>query len=127
MIAKSNVVTESEHESALEQISYLETSSEQRFQHQVMTEDVVVKQPPQFTKMLKNVEVVEGQNVHLEARLSPTGDSTMKVEWTLNGKPLKTGNLFFNIVQMKRVSLSHRRFKSRTQALKNFLQKIFLA
>jgi titin len=41
--------------------------------------------------MLKNVEVMEGQNVHLEARLSPTGDPTMRVEWTLNGKPLKTG------------------------------------
>ena len=96
VIAKSNVVTESEHESALEQISYLETSSEQRIQH-VRTEDVVVRQPPQFTKMLKNAEVVEGQNVHLEARLSPTGDSTMKVEWTLNGKPLKTGNFFISL------------------------------
>ena len=51
--------------------------------------------PPKFTKLLKNVETMEGQNVHLEARLSPTGDSTMKVEWTVNGKPLKTGNLFF--------------------------------
>ena len=51
-------------------------------------------QPPKFTKQLKNVETMEGQNVHLEARLSPTGDSTMKVEWTVNGKPLKTGNFF---------------------------------
>ena len=51
--------------------------------------------PPKFTKVLKNIETMEGQNVHLEARLSPTGDSTMKVEWTVNGKPLKTGNLFF--------------------------------
>ena len=50
--------------------------------------------PPKFTKLLKNIETMEGQNVHLEARLSPTGDSTMKVEWTVNGKPLKTGNLF---------------------------------
>ena len=53
--------------------------------------------PPKFTKLLKNIETMEGQNVHLEARLSPTGDSTMKVEWTVNGKPLKTGNLFFLI------------------------------
>jgi len=95
VIAKTNIVTESEHESALEQISYLETVSEQKFHHSVISsEEVVVKQPPVFSKMLKNVEVVEGQNVHLEARLSPTGDSSMKVEWTLNGKPLKTGNLF---------------------------------
>jgi hypothetical protein len=98
VIAKSNVVTETEHESALEQISYLETSSEQRF-HQISSEEVVVKQPPQFTKMLKNCEAVEGQNVHLEARLSPTGDPTMRVEWTLNGKPLKTGeNTWTNFV-----------------------------
>ena len=48
-------------------------------------------QPPKFTKTLKNVESMEGQNIHLEARLSPTGDSTMKVEWTVNGKPLKMG------------------------------------
>lgn len=90
VIAKSNVVTETEHESALEQISYLETSTEQRLHHVTM-EEVVVKQPPQFTKMLKNVDAIEGQNVHLEARLSPTGDPTMRVEWTLNGRPLKTG------------------------------------
>ena len=53
--------------------------------------------PPNFTKLLKNIETMEGQNVHLEARLSPTGDSTMKVEWTVNGKPLKTGK--FNFLQ----------------------------
>ena len=46
---------------------------------------------PTFTKPLKNVEAPEGQNIHLEARLTPTGDSTMRVEWTVNGKPLKTG------------------------------------
>ena len=55
--------------------------------------------PPKFTKLLKNIETMEGQNVHLEARLSPTGDSTMKVEWTVNGKPLKTGNLFHTFLQ----------------------------
>lgn len=82
----------------MQQISYLESHQEQKMQmsssmHQEMTSiQQGPAKPPQFTKSLKNVEVVEGQTVHLEARLSPTGDSTMKVEWTVNGKPLKTGN-----------------------------------
>lgn len=86
---QSNIVTESEHEVAMQQINYLETS--QQVTKQVVEQEV--KQPPQFVKPLKNVDAVEGQNVHLEGRLLPTGDSTMNVEWTLNGKPLKTGML----------------------------------
>ena len=84
---QSNIVTESEHEVAMQQISYLESS--QQVTQQVVEQEV--KQPPQFVKTLKNVEAMEGQTVHLEARLLPTGDSTMNLEWTLNGKPLKTG------------------------------------
>merc|ERR1711963_347845 len=72
----------------MQQINYLETS--QQVTQQVVEQEV--KQPPQFVKPLKNVDTAEGQNVHLEARLLPTGDSTMNVEWTLNGKPLKTGH-----------------------------------
>merc|ERR1719264_1504244 len=89
VLAKSNVVTETEHESAMQQISYLESEKVK-----MVTEEEAVKAAPSFTKPLKNVETGEGQNIHLEARLSPTGDSTMKVEWTVNGKPLKTGHRF---------------------------------
>lgn len=97
VIAKANVVTETEHEAAMQQISYLEShqssSTMQMSSHQEMTSiHQGPSQPPKFTKLLKNVEAVEGQTIHLEARLSPTGDSTMKVEWTVNGKPLKTGH-----------------------------------
>merc|ERR1719342_2001131 len=89
VLAKSSVVTESEHESAMQQISYLESQKVQ-----MVTEEEAAKVAPVFTKPLKNVEAPEGQNIHLEARLAPTGDSSMKVEWTVNGKPLKTGHRF---------------------------------
>ena len=101
VIAKSNVITETEHEAAMQQISYLESHQEQRMQMTSTSEmtsmqQVGPSQPPKFVKPLKAaVEAMEGQAVHLEARLSPTGDSTMKVEWTVNGKPLKTGNLLY--------------------------------
>ena len=89
-------MTESDHEAAMRQISYLE--SEQRSAGLSLgpggpdEADEAVRQPPSFTKQLRGtVDVVEGNNVHMEARLAPTGDSTMRVEWTVNGKPLKTG------------------------------------
>ena len=89
VIARSNVITETEHETAMQQINYLETEKVKLAQ-----EEEVVKVAPTFTKSLKNIEAGEGQNIHLEARLAPTGDSTMRVEWTVNGKPLKTGHRF---------------------------------
>ena len=87
VLVKSDIVTETEHESAMQQISYLE--QEQRVQQ---VQEQVVREPPQFVKQLRSLEVHEGQNIHLEGRLLPTGDSTMNVEWTLNGQPLKTGH-----------------------------------
>ena len=36
-------------------------------------------------------EVVEGQSVHLDARLEPKNDPKLRLEWELNGKPLTTG------------------------------------
>ena len=90
VIVRNNVVTESEHEASMAQISYLE--SDKPGQH--VQEEQAVRQPPNFSKPLRDVEVMEGQNVHLEARLLPTGDSTMKLEWTMDGRPLKTGHKF---------------------------------
>merc|ERR1719402_887291 len=89
VLAKSSVITETEHESAMQQISYLESEKVK-----LVSEEEAVKAAPTFTKPLKNIEAPEGQNIHMEARLTPTGDSTMGVEWTVNGKPLKTGHRF---------------------------------
>lgn len=57
-------------------------------------EEVTVMQAPQFTRPLHNIETVELTNVHLECRLQPVGDSSMKVDWFVNGRPVKTGHRF---------------------------------
>lgn len=50
---------------------------------------------PVFKVGLQDPQPVgEGQNVHLEARLEPTGDPTMRVEWFCNGRPLTIGSRF---------------------------------
>lgn len=36
----------------------------------------------------------EGQSAHVEGRIEPYPDPTMKVEWFHNGKPLSVGHRF---------------------------------
>lgn len=66
-----------------------------RYQRQQI-EDTTIMQVPQFTRPLHNLETVEGTNVHLECRLKPVGDSTMKIDWFVNGRPVPTGKFQFS-------------------------------
>uniref|UniRef100_A0A1B0FY72 Ig-like domain-containing protein n=1 Tax=Phlebotomus papatasi TaxID=29031 RepID=A0A1B0FY72_PHLPP len=91
VIGRSDIMTETQNEMSLEQIQALEDASRRR---QQVTEDITVMQAPQFTRPLHNIETVEGTNVHLECRLQPVGDPTMRVEWFVNGMPVKTGHRF---------------------------------
>lgn len=59
-----------------------------------VAEDITIVQPPQFTRPLHNLETVEGTNIHLECRLQPVGDPNMRVDWFVNGRPVKTGHRF---------------------------------
>ena len=54
--------------------------------------------PPHFVTMLNSVEgIKENATAHLECRLEPARDPTVKVEWFLNGRPLPAGkNLALN-------------------------------
>jgi hypothetical protein len=88
VISRSDILTDSQNEAALEQIQMLEDSSRYR-KH--VTDDVTIVQPPQFTRPLHNLETIEGTNVHLECRLQPVGDPTMRVDWFVNGRPVPTG------------------------------------
>ena len=47
---------------------------------------------PRFTSPISNSILKEGENAHFEARLSPTDDPNMSVEWFWNGKALKAGS-----------------------------------
>ena len=48
---------------------------------------------PRFTVPITNIEnMKEGENAHFEARLVPTDDPTLTVEWFWNGKALKAGS-----------------------------------
>lgn len=86
-----DIYTESMHDNAMEQIHYLEDASRNQKASEEQTE---ITQAPTFVKSLKNIETVEGTNIHLEARLQPVGDHSMRVEWLFNDAPLKVGHRF---------------------------------
>lgn len=52
----------------------------------------ISKSKPIFTQPLNDLPPLnEGKNIHLECRLEPMGDPTMRVEWFQNGKPVTVG------------------------------------
>ena len=72
----------------MSQFQYLETKKSGRAEFQEET----TTQAPVFTTSPKSVEVKEGQKAHFEARIIPVSDPTLKIEWFLNGQPIKLGN-----------------------------------
>lgn len=84
--AKKSIYLESQHESALNRINYLEDTS--RYQRQSVQEEAIT-QAPVFTQPMRDIRVAENQAVHFEARLIPVGDPKLKVEWLRNGVPIQ--------------------------------------
>ena len=50
--------------------------------------------------------VKEGSNVHAEARIEPKGDSKLRVEWELNGKPVSSGSRLKTTLDFGHVTLN---------------------
>ena len=85
--ANQKIVKETMHESALQQINYLES------QRGGMTEEEgFTSQAPQFTAQMRDSQVVEGAPAHFEAKLVPIGDPKLRVEWLKDGKPIDASN-----------------------------------
>ncbi|XP_055645258.1 titin-like, partial [Toxorhynchites rutilus septentrionalis] len=91
VITRSDIITDSQSEMSHEQLQYLEDASRMR---RDVLEDITVMSPPQFVRPLHNIETYEGTNIHLECRLQPVGDPSMRVDWFVNGHPVKIGHRF---------------------------------
>ena len=88
--SRSNLITESQHQAALDKIMYLESDRTRRPDEV----DAAVTDKPSFGRTLANLNLVEGQSAHLEATLVPVNDPTMRVEWFHNGRPINQGHRF---------------------------------
>merc|ERR1719347_196086 len=75
------------HESALQQINYLESQ-----RSAVNQEEDSGTQAPVFTATMKDAQVMENTPAHFEAKLVPIGDAKLKVEWLKDGRPIEASN-----------------------------------
>jgi hypothetical protein len=97
VIAKGNIILESQRPEGLEKIRQLEGAAP--FQRPEVPEPQT-RQRPVFTQPLQNIDAIaEGQTAHFECRLIPVGDPTLKVEWFRNEKPLETSKAMLQKVQ----------------------------
>ena len=85
--ANQRIVKETLHESALQQINYLESQRSKGAEEEGFT-----SQAPEFTAQMRDVQVVEGSPAHFEAKLVPIGDPSLRVEWLKDGKPIDASN-----------------------------------
>lgn len=88
-----------EQQRYIEKVEQLEAYQEQM--HRKYTEEQPeCTQAPEFKSPIKDqIGVREGGFAHFEARLEPTGDSTLRVEWLKDGKPVEASSritTFFN-------------------------------
>lgn len=88
--SRANILYETQNDSALEKIHYLEGDRSKRKDD----DELIIMEKPEFGRPLRNAAVVEGKPVHLEATLTPVNDPTMVVEWYCNGKPIQQGHRF---------------------------------
>jgi hypothetical protein len=84
---RETIVKDTIHESALQQINYLESQRVTQTQEEGLT-----TQAPIFTASVRDLQVVEGAPAHFEAKLVPIGDPTLKVEWLKDGRPIDASN-----------------------------------
>merc|ERR1712155_262477 len=77
------------HGEALEKIAYLERH---KAKMEMDAEDGCQSKPSFVAQLQGKTQLLEGQSAHLECRIDPYPDSTLRVEWFHNGKPLPFGN-----------------------------------
>jgi titin len=89
--AKGSLILDSHHPEGMKKINALEMGKMKR----QVSEGGKDFEKPVFTHPLNGTSAVaEGQNAHMECRVVPVGDPSLKFEWFCNGKQLKMGSRF---------------------------------
>lgn len=92
MIARSSIDTSSMHRGLYEKTKQMEGSKHVEPQYDI---EEISKSKPIFVQPLSDPKPIhEGKNIHLECRLEPMGDPSMRVEWFHNGRPITVGSRF---------------------------------
>lgn len=90
---RHGVISDSQHPESYQQT--LKFEPDDTVYPAIWTDDKKEQRPPIFTEHLNNAEGLnENEVAHLEARVEPTDDDNLKIEWYQNGQPLVPGERF---------------------------------
>lgn len=79
VIAKKDLILETQHPSGLEKIQTLEDST--RYRRSDVTDEIINIKPRFLTKPKDLLNMREGKHAHFECKLEPVTDTNLKVEW----------------------------------------------
>ncbi len=90
VMSKGSLILDSHHPEGMRKITALESSKSAKG---AASEADAQFEKPAFVETLSGTEVVaEGQMAHMECRVVPVGDPSLKFTWLKNGEPLKMGS-----------------------------------
>ena len=90
--AKGSLLLDSQHPEGMRKITALESSKMNKRQISDKGQEF---DRPVFTHPLSGTEeVAEGGSAHMECRVAPVGDESMKFSWFCNGEAVKMGSRF---------------------------------
>lgn len=89
VVARASIDTSSMHHGSYEKTKRLESGKFVEPQYEI--EEISKSKPIFITPLNDPKPVSEGKNIHLECRLEPMGDPTMRVEWFHNGRSVTVG------------------------------------
>ena len=83
---------------------------EREKQQQRREEEVSRYGPPTFMTPLNDLTIMEGEKAHLDAKVGPVGDPSIKVEWYCNGQTITASKVLIQTLNLvaivAKVSLS---------------------
>lgn len=101
---RSTIESSPQNPNSLQYIQQLEDYSKYQRTESV---DEIANQKPVFIRPLKSLgQLEEGRNAHFEGQLTPVSDSTMKVEWYKDGRPITASSRITSIFNFGYVSLN---------------------
>lgn len=75
------------------EVIYLKHVERSAQQQQRREEEVSRYGPPSFMTPLNDLTIMEGEKAHLDAKVGPVGDPSIKVEWYCNGQVITASKL----------------------------------
>jgi titin len=90
---KDSILSTTQHEDSYAKIQYLESLNKYG---RVEVEEHGPDSGPQFVQGLSSdtMEIEEGEPVHLECKVEPISDNSLKIEWLKDGRPIPFAHRF---------------------------------